>query len=161
MRLKEAVFGVVAGPFVILIVVFLWKLFLFAPYALIHPITKTAYRSARTSQYQIALRQISPSTQPNFPYELQLIIQTKKNIQPTTLEIVCDAVPEKFTWTFSTGMGCQFCTSEVSGKYSERSGNNIIFSFQQPTFRPEIPIIVEIWSFVPLSVLEVRRAGTP
>jgi hypothetical protein len=95
----------------------------------------------------------APSTDPRFPYGLQVIIQSNINIQPVGFAFVCDGEISKVDF-FVAGQGAYF--NVLTGISGDKKNVGLVkFSF--PALTPETPLVVTLLSKTDVRVVEVQQ----
>lgn len=95
----------------------------------------------------------TPSDKPQFPYALQVIVQTDVSIQPVALEIECEDEVNDLSF-FVASQSVYFTVSQGFGGPK----HNVAFlRFTFPPLTPESPLVVTLFSKKDIRVLGVKR----
>jgi hypothetical protein len=91
-----------------------------------------------------------PSTDPAFPYQLKVVVQTNVVIQPVSMVFECSEVVERGAVAFS-GDEFEMFVKTRSGVLVDNK-KIYLASFESPAFVPEKPMVVTLWSKGPIKV---------
>jgi hypothetical protein len=95
----------------------------------------------------------APSGDPNYPYGLQIIIQSDITIDPVSFAIKCNGEVHSVA-SFITGQGAYM---NVYNGPSDQDKSIAIVHFTLPVLKPETPLVVTITSKDDIQVLAVTR----
>jgi hypothetical protein len=102
---------------------------------------------------RVASQRTIISTNPDFPYALEAVIQTDVNIDPVAFAITCDGQIGIANAGFSTG-GTYFQTK--SGQINN-DPHMFGFEWKSPAFSPDTPIVVDILSKEYIKVVGLQQ----
>jgi hypothetical protein len=95
----------------------------------------------------------APSNKPEFPYGLQIIVQTDITLQPVALAIECDGEINEFGFF----MGGQMVYMSVYKGIIGSKNNIAILKFAFPPVTPETPLVITILSKTDVRVKGIKR----
>lgn len=101
---------------------------------------------------RIASQRQVPSTDPNLPYALEVVVQTDRPIQPVAFALICDGMVGKGDAGFANG-----------GEYSKQKygvaqdPHAFLFEWQSPAFTPDKPILVTLTSKTYIRAISIQR----
>jgi hypothetical protein len=107
----------------------------------------------QVGRVRLANQRTIVSTDPEFPYGLEAVIQTDTNIEPVAFALACDGVIGKAIAGFSGG-GAYFQTK--SGQVNN-DPKMFGFEWKSPAFTADNPIVVTIYSKGYVKVTEIQQ----
>lgn len=96
---------------------------------------------------------VVPSDKPEFPYALQVIIQSDVTIEPVSFAVECTGPVEEVR-SFIAGQGAYFNVFNVP---SEQNKNVGIVHFTFPPLKPETPLVVTLLSKQDIRVKSISK----
>ncbi len=102
---------------------------------------------------RIASQRRTVSTDPNYPYALEIIIQTNQQIQPVAFAVECDGEVGRGSAGFS-GSGMY---TNVRDGIAAGHNNIFIFQWETPAFSPDMPITVTLLSKTAIRARQLHK----
>jgi len=104
---------------------------------------------------RIASQKRIPSDDPNLPYGLEIVVQTDTDIEPVAIAVICDGVIGKGNGAFSQGGVYTMMKEGLAAGHQ----NVFITEWKSPTWTPQDPIVMHLFSEGPVKAISVTRVN--